>query len=97
MAKSELKLVGYLQYVDKPYVSLYYNTKEQYMLVRVLYVCATAIESRVSGRNVLNYISGICGICDLLGNNQIPNNSMFIEELCHEKCRIEKFCLTHLK
>jgi hypothetical protein len=94
MAQDSIKLVGYLQAVDKPIVSLYCNMSEKSIFVRLYLSDATTRDVEVSANDVLSYIYGLCNLRELT-NNQYGNDGTFIDDLCTERNRIEYF-LTHI-
>lgn len=91
MAKRGLKLVGYLQTLDKPIVSLYVNTVEKKLVVRLSLLAQPVTEAVVTVEAVRGYINGVFGLKQLMGLQSITHDSMFVEELCNERSRIEYF------
>ena len=91
MAKQGLKLVGYLQMLDKPMVSLYVNTIEKTLIVRLSFLSQPVTEAVVTVEAVRGYINGAFGLKQLTGLQSMTRESMFVEELCNERSRIEYF------
>lgn len=91
MARQRLKLVGYLQTLDKPMVSLYVNTLEKKLIVRLSLLSQPVIEAVVTVEAVRGYINGAFGLKQLMGLQSMTHDSMFVEELCNERSRIECF------
>lgn len=91
MAKQGIKLVGYLQALDKPMVSLYVNTLEKKLFVRLSLLSQPVSEAVVTVEAVRGYINGAVGLKQLTGLQSIARDSMFVEELCNERSRIEYF------
>lgn len=91
MAKQGLKLVGYLQTLDKPMVSLYLNTIENKLVVRLSLLSQPVTEVVVTVEDVRGYINGVFGLKQLTGLQSIKRDSMFVEELCNDRSRIEYF------
>ena len=91
MAKQGLKLVGYLQTLDKPMVSLYLNTVENKLIVRLSLLSQPVTETVVTAEAVRGYINGSFGLKQLTGLQSMMHDSMFMEELCNERSRIEYF------
>ena len=91
MAKQGLKLVGYLQTLDRPMVSLYLNTVENKLIVRLSLLSQPVTETVVTVEAVRGYINGSFGLKRLTGLKSITHDSVFVEELCNERSRIEYF------
>ena len=91
MEKQGLKLVGYLQTLDKPMVSLYLNTVENKLIVRLSLLSQPVTEAVVTVEAVRGYINGSFGLKRLTGLQSMAHDSMFVEELCNERSRIEYF------
>lgn len=91
MAKQRLKLVGYLQTLDKPIVSLYLDTVENKLVVRLSLLSQPVTEAVVTVEAVRGYINGLFGLKKLMGMRSMKRDSMFVEELCNERSRIEYF------
>lgn len=91
MANQGIKLVGYLQALDKPMVSLYVNTIEKKLFVRLSLLSQPVSEAVVTVEAVRGYINGAFGLKQLTGLQSITRDSMFVEELCNERSRIEYF------
>lgn len=91
MAKQGLKLVGYLQTLDKPMVSLYVNTIEKNLVVRLSFLSQPVIDTVVTAEAVRGYINGVFGLKQLTGLQSMTHDSVFVEELCNERSRIEYF------
>ena len=81
--------------VDKPIVSLYCNLSEKTVFVRLFTLLNKITDVVVAPNEVLSYMDGLCSLKQLTKNQSIQNDSMFIEELCNERNRIEYF-LTHI-
>ena len=91
MAKQGLKLVGYLQTLDKPMVSLYLNTIEKTLIVRLTLLAQPVTETVVTVEAVRGYMEGAYGLKRLTGIQTMVRDSMFVDELCNERSRIEYF------
>lgn len=91
MAKQGIKLVGYLQTLDRPMVSLYVNTMEKKLIVRLSLLSQPVTEAVVTVEAVRGYIDGAFGLKQLTGIQTLTRDSMFVEELCNERSRIEYF------
>ena len=91
MAKQGLKLVGYLQTLDKPMVSLYLNTVENKLIVRLSLLSQPVTETVVTVEAVRGYINGSFGLKRLTGLQSLTPDSLIEEEQCNERSTIENF------
>ena len=91
MEKQRLKLIGHLQTLDKPLVSLYLNAVENKLILRLSLHSQPVTETVVTVEDVRGYINGAFGLKQLTGLQSMTRDSMFVDELCNERSRIEYF------
>ena len=91
MEKQRLKLIGHLQTLDKPLVSLYLNAVKNKLILRLSLHSQPVTETVVTVEAVRGYIDGLFGLKRLTGLKSITNDSMFVDELCNERSRVEYF------
>ncbi len=89
MADNGIKLVGYLQSVNKPFVSLLLDTVKKTIILRIFHQSRGEVDYIVTPEQVLGYMDGDYGLGQIAPME--PKNSMFVEELCNEQSRIMYF------
>ena len=93
MAENGIKLVGYLQSVDKPFVSLLLDTVKKTIVLRLFLQSREEVDYPVTPEQVLGYMDGAYDLGHIAP--RAPQDSMFVEELCNEQSRIIYF-LQHI-